>query len=342
MEAGALKTLCEHTRRSNPQLRKASLWALKHLVLYAPKETKIEALDELGTGWLVQAIGGEQRLDSLPSSSVGMSTPNAAGERVDLLNAPESADMEVDVSDDDLAQDEDADDGEVLYDHGGTPYHSSSLRSTLKPDRQSLTRLRSMREKEQNTHARSRQEDYEVQEQALDFIRNFVNGEDAAAMTDHLDFAIGLQRIFDLLHAKLEVAQTRSSQQGLRSAPWSSTPTSIITSCVHILNHISAASSRHKQLLIAQKSLLRAWMPHFTNPDFHIRVACVWTVINLTWIEGQSDRIDAVRRAHELRSIGIEEKVRALSADRELDVRERTKMAVRQLDELLNDSGRHR
>ena len=112
------------------------MWALKHLVLSASKETKIEALDELGTGWLVQAASGEQRAESLPSSSVGMSTPNAVGERVDLLNAPEVADREVDMSDDDLANnDEDDDDGELLYDRGGTPYHSSGLRSTLKPDR---------------------------------------------------------------------------------------------------------------------------------------------------------------------------------------------------------------
>ena len=199
-----------------------------------------------------------------------------------------------------------------------------------------------MREKEQSSRSRLRREDDEIQEQALDFVRNFVNGEDSAAMTDHLDFAIGLQRVFDLILAKLEAPAAQTTRSGAAGAGGSPRPKSILLCCLHILNHISAASSRHRQLLIAQKALLRALVPHYSHTEPGIRVACVWVVINLTWIEGQSDRADAVRRAQELRAMGIEDKVRVLTADPELDVRERTKTALLQINELLNDTARHR
>lgn len=343
VDAGALRTLCDHARRSNPKLRLTSLWALKHIVLNAPKSMKIEALDELGPGWLVQAISGEQRSDNSGGASIAMGTANAAGEQVDLLNAPNSPDMDVDVSDEEEAVDDD-DDGDELYDQG-TTYHASGLRSTLRINSPTMIRMRMLRENEQNPQVQAQQEDCDIREQALDFIRNLINGpEESAAMIDHLNAAIGLQRIFELVHAKLEAPVTTPKPSALRTTPQVTARSlehgpRIILSAIHIINHISAASSRHKQLLIAQRSLLKAWLPHFSSLERQIRVISVWTVINLTWVEDQSDREDARRRAQELRAVGIEDKVRQLANDGELDVRERTKTAIRQLDELLEGGG---
>ncbi|GAM82614.1 hypothetical protein ANO11243_005960 [Dothideomycetidae sp. 11243] len=347
MEAGALKTLCDHARRSSPALRVASLWALKHLVLHAPREVKIETLDELGPGWLVQAISGDARADTASVTPMGMSTPNAAGEQVNILNAPDTPDMDLDTPDDVLPDDE-SDNGEVQYDQTGTPFQSSSIRSTLKPNLLALSTLRVLRERENNPALQTRQDDIDIQEQALDLVRNLMNGDDATAMIDHLNAAISLQRLFELLLSKLEAAppslSRSASSNGQRSSaaplgrvePASTTPDTLVHSAAHILTHISAASSRHKQLLIAQKPLLRAWLPHFSHPDPQIRVICVWTVINLTWVEDQSDREDARRRAMELRVVGVEDKIKQLQGDPDLDVRERCKVAVRQLDELLS------
>ena len=378
VDAGAIKTFCDHARRSNPALRLASLWALKHLVLNSPRAIKVEALDELGTGWLVQAISGERRADEIPSAFMGMSTANAAGEQVSLLNAPNSPVMDLDVpeqhgqremgamlgtgaitpyEDDDDDEDEhddeeqayehereatrihaeEDDEGELYYDASGTPYQSSGLRSTLQPNKQRIASSKSSRERERRSN-----NDEEVQEQALDFVRNLINGEDAASMIDHLNAAIGVQRIFELLEAKLIGGHPRALSQSRQYPPAGWVPKSVVHSTVHIMNQISAASSRHKQLLIAQKPLLRAWLPHFGHPDSGIRAMSVWTVINLTWVEDQGDREDARRRAHELRTMGIVDKVRTLSGDLHLDVKERTKTAVRQLDELLAEGGRGR
>ena len=62
--------------------------------------------------------------------SVGLSTPNAAGEQVDLLN-PSSMDIDGPTEDDDMDEKED---GEVLYDESSsTHYQASQIRSTLNP-----------------------------------------------------------------------------------------------------------------------------------------------------------------------------------------------------------------
>ena len=339
--------MCDHARRSNPKLRLASLWALKHLVLNAPRDQKIEALEELGPGWLVQAISGEQRGETQSNTPIGMSTSNAAGEQVDLLNATDSPEMDVDVSDTEQTQ-EDDEDGELQFDQNGTPFHSSGLRSTLKNNTASLSKLKTLRESEQNPAVQAQQDDNDIQEQALDFVRNLINGDDGTNMIDHLNAVIGSQRLFDLLLAKLEPTSPPRSGSNLSAQRTSPQQTRsqyqhprIINATIHVLNHIAAASPRHKQLLTAQKALLKAWVPHFTSHDRGIRVISAWTVINLTWVDDQSERDDARGRAQELRVLGIEDKIKSLANDPELDVRERVKTAIRQFEDLL-DAARHR
>lgn len=82
----------------DPNLRLSSIWALKHLVLSAPRLLKKECLEELGPGWLKQMIcddeadsasvsGTRSNREASTGTPLAMGTPNAAGERVDLLNA---------------------------------------------------------------------------------------------------------------------------------------------------------------------------------------------------------------------------------------------------------------
>ncbi|TKA66464.1 hypothetical protein B0A55_09204, partial [Friedmanniomyces simplex] len=253
---GVVKTLCAQAKRCGSgngngngngsgdlRLRVSSLWALKHLMSASPREIKVKTLEELGTGWLIGVIRGEQQqvreYISAPGGgvSVGLSAPNAAGERVDLLN-PQSSGMDVDLDDDELPEDEDeqnydndeerADneeegDGEVMWDiSSNTHYQASQLRSTLQnknnnndhhqhphhhlpaspnathgPAFNSKHYLSSVRAIEQNPALRAQQADIAVQEQALDFIRNLLNGEDCASMFDHLLQLMGGARIFD-------------------------------------------------------------------------------------------------------------------------------------------------
>ncbi|EMF14953.1 ARM repeat-containing protein [Sphaerulina musiva SO2202] len=314
-EGNAIRTFAEHARSSSPALRLSSLWALKHLVYNCPKETKLAALEELGTGWLVGIIQGEQRESVGGGVSVGLSTPNAAGEQVDLLN-PSSMDL-----------DEPSNDAEEA---SSTHYQSSQLRSTLNPPPPAFNSKRylsSIREMEQGGEYTSRRDEAAIQQQALDFLRNFINGEDCTALSDHLMNEIGSAKVYELLTSKLSPV-TRSGGRQVYNT------TDLVLSTIHVLIHLANASAKHRQLLVAQRPLLQAMLPHFNHVDHRIRVMSVWAVNSLTFIEDGDDRRDARQRSQELKSVGIEQAVRNLQNDSNLDVRERVKTAIRQFEAL--------
>lgn len=318
LQAGAIKTLTEHARQAEMGLRLASLWALKHLVLASSKDIKIQCLDELGAGWLVGAIEGEHREAALDISSAstggvsiiaggGLSTPNAAGEQVELLNPPTSMDVDEPGEEEDGVDDEEDEDGEVMYDEAvGTHYQASQMRSTLHPPTSntlykrpaefSFTRyLSSVREMEQNPTLQAKRDDTAVQEQALDFVRNMLNGDDCAPMFEHLLRAIGQDKVFSLLSDKLSPIPTSANSAARLNKPVYQ-PTELILSTVHVLTHIANGSPTHKQMLIAQKQLLANWLPHFNHIDRRVRVISVWAVNSLTWVEDDTDRAGAVQR----------------------------------------------
>ncbi|KAF2216266.1 hypothetical protein CERZMDRAFT_33897 [Cercospora zeae-maydis SCOH1-5] len=329
-EGNVVRTLAEHARSNSPELRLSSLWALKHLVYNCPKEVKLAALEELGTGWLVGIIQGEQRETIGGGVSVGLSTPNAAGEQVDLLN-PSSMELDEPTNEDDEAMDEGDEDGEMLFDEASsTHYQASQMRSTLNPPAPAFNTKRflsSIREMEQSGEYASRRDEAKIQQQALDFIRNFINGEDCMALSDHLMNAIGSAKVYELLTAKLSPV-TRSGGRQVYNT------TELVLSTIHVLIHLANASAKHRQLLIAQKPLLQAMLPHFNHVDHRVRVMSVWAVNSLTYIEDGDDRRDARQRSQELKAVGIEQAVRALQGDHNLDVRERVKTAIRQFETL--------
>lgn len=336
---GVAPTLCDHARRSEPELRLASIWALKHLMMHAPQDLKISTLQDLGTGWLVNAITGQPFDNGLLSNgggvSIGLSSSNAAGEQVDLLN-PSSMDVDepAGMTSDDSLDGTDDEDGEVMYDEpSNTHYQASQLRSTLQQTSTSAfnskRHLASIRELEQDTTLRARRDDVAVQEQSLDFLRNIIAGDDCHAMLDHIFREIGHQKLFDLLTSKLSPVHP-TPQHHRPIYP----PTPLITSAIHLLVHIANGTPQHKSLLISQRPLLSVWVPHFSHADQSVRVACVWAVNSLTWIEDESDRAGARARMMELRSCGVEGAVRALREDGDLDVRERAKTAIRQMEGL--------
>ncbi|KAI5367409.1 Putative armadillo-type containing protein ARMC8/Vid28 [Septoria linicola] len=330
-EGEVVRTLADHARSSSPDLRLSSMWALKHLISNCPKEVKLAALEELGTGWLVGIIQGESRDTAGGGVSVGLSTPNAAGEQVDLLN-PASMDLDEPVCEAAERMEEDDDeDGEMLYDEASsTHYQSSQLRSTLDPTTPAFNTKRylsSIRELEQNSEYASRRNEAAIQQQALDFVRNFINGDDCTVLSDYLMNAIGSAKVYELLTAKLSPVARSGGRQIYNT-------TELVLATIHVLVHLANASAKHRQLFIAQRPLLQAMLPHFSHVDHRIRVMSVWTIVSLTFLEDGDDRRDAHQRRQELKNIGIEQAVRALQNDPNLDVRERVKTAIRQFENL--------
>ena len=356
IKAGILVVLCDHAHSMNARLRLNSVWALKHLVHTAPNSMKIKCLEELGPGWLKQIICHENEDMMFPSAfrsdrdfmngtSITMGTPNAAGEQVDLLNA-----VEDESRDSSQATEEDVDDEVKMIDSIGslsraTPSFAQNRvstqtdmggRNTSDSSRQRPLAIDNVIDDGSN---QARSDDIAVQEQGLDFIRNLILGSGSSEMIDYLFRELGQDKLFDILATKLRPKivnafsrERRSLENSVKHVP---PPTEIVISVCYIIVHIAAGLPKHRQLLIAQSELWKLLVPLFSHPHREVRCCCAWLVINLTWVDDQSDRLHCKARAHELRKMGVLEKLEALASDQELDVRERTKNALNQMSDLI-------
>ncbi|KAF1844702.1 ARM repeat-containing protein [Cucurbitaria berberidis CBS 394.84] len=358
LESGVLKTLCEQCRSANFDLRFGSLWALKHLCLGLPQMMKMQCLEELGVGWLVQVLNGE------PSKPT-MATPNAAGEQVDILNAVDEPHMDVD---DELSSEEDED---------AMTESIPSLRRHQRPGSRYTSatnirdRLQQIKNDEQDTRLNGERDDIRIQEQALDFIRNFVSEDKASGeMIDHLLKTFGHSRFFEILDAKVRPKNISSSTSTAQTQPspgttsfWpnsnqrlsfpSSTPTpsqqpnwslypatELILATVFILVHLANGRPAHRSLLISQTALMQHVLPLFVHPRREIRVACAWVIHNLVWVEDHTDEPATRERIQTLRQLGYEDGAKLLGRDMDLDIRERAKTSIEQFAKFGGDQGR--
>lgn len=350
IEAGVLRALCEQCRSANFNLRFGSLWALKHLCLGLPQAMKIQCLDELGVGWLVQVLNGEPHKPA-------MGTPNAAGEQVDLLNALDEPHMDVDEESEDEEEDEDtmADNMPSMgrLQRPGPRYTSATnIRD----------RLQQIRCDEQDPRLNGERDDLRLQEQALDFVRNFISEEQSSGvMIDHLLNSFGHSRFFDLLDAKIRPKSSQStSSSNTRGGPtyWPNNPTprppfssqpnfenypapELVFATVFVLVHLANGRPAHRSLIISQTSLMQHLLPLLNHPTPGVRSTCAWCIYNLLWIDDSSEEAATRERAHQLKNMGFEDAARALLADQELDVRERAKTVVDQFTNLLGDGHGH-
>ena len=490
-----METLCTHAHKLNPSIREISLWALKHLILAAPNEIRINCLNRLGPQWLMQIIDGGAAPKSAShfdatfhnghsQPQLGMGTPNAAGEQVDLLNAVENAndigDDYIMHSDDDL--EENHSDMDSAPEGSGSARQSmhrnqkgsqsgtervevpklnrtwSSILRQLSPPQQMLLRTSKLSEQDSSLLARS--DNLRAQEQGLDFIRNLITSKGAFEMIDHVMSALSSYKFFEVLCSKLTPKMSEQSSNPLCTSTENSASASpgtlkssveqrssndnndgltfqghyhqrqeqfnrianispsrpgyggsagdnasimdkhlspsgcqiyshqrqnqpyshysrqshqeqsfqqnqqllnptyhqqqqqrkeeqqryilhryqfpeLLLTTVFILVHIAAGTPRHRSILISEQTLLRSVLPLFSHTDRRLRVACVWLVSNLTWVDNASDTPAARIRALELRALGFEERLRVAASDPELDVRERAKTALDQCAKLL-------
>ncbi|KAL8692301.1 MAG: hypothetical protein Q9218_002643 [Villophora microphyllina] len=325
----------------DPNLRLSSIWALKHLVLSAPGLLKKECLGELGPGWLKQIICNDEvdftstsGLRSDRETSVGtplaMGTPNAAGEQVDLLNATdgsgEGCTTAIEVDEVDLKMVDSL--GTVCGPQPDSEQHDRNHSPWRAPRRRT----------DLNNTNQVRVDEHAVQKQGLDFIRNLICGSDSLEMIDCLFEELGQDKMFEILISKLRPRlinafnrDRRSTDSGVRQIQ---PQTDIVISICFIIVHLAAGLPRHRQLLVSQSELLKLIMPLFQHSSREVRGCCAWIVINLTWIDDQSDHANCKERARELIKLGVYEKLQTLEADPELDVRERTKTAMHQLSQL--------
>lgn len=347
-----METLCEHCRSANFDLRYGSLWALKHLCLGIPYAMKIQCLDELGVGFLMQTLSGEP-------AKPAMGTPNAAGEQVDILNAVDEPHMDVD---DEPSSEEDED---TMTDSIPSMRRHQRPGSRYTSATNIRDRLQQIRNDDLDARLKLEREDQAIQMQSLDFIRNFCSEEkQSGEMIDHLLKTYGHSRFFEMLDSKIRPKTSSTSiSQSQTDSPtpsyWPGTtqqrppfpsspaqpnwslyhPSEILKATVYIFVHLANGRPHHRSLLLSQVNLMRRMLPLFSHPVRDVRLGCAWMVINLVWVEDHTDENATRERARVLRDMGFEAKVSELTRDADLDVRERAKTAVDCLGRLLGDAG---
>lgn len=280
-------------------------------------------VDALGPAWLLQvmtqdpvsAITRRSQEDEMDQSTgIAMGRANSAGEQVDILNPIETSESAEDTKMDD-----------------SMPSSKVSLDMFL-PDSRRRRKLVWHGNLEQTTL--SRQDDIVVQEQTFDLIRNVICGTGAAEMIDYLFKELGQEELINALADNLRPRTVQFAHRRDSSSRSLHIPREILVSVTHVLVHIAAGTPRHRALLMSHQDLLESLKTYFNHSSPHVRVGCVWLIINLIYEEDQGDYDGCRQRAVRLRSLGIAERLSSLEDDTELDIKERTKTAVHLLNKL--------
>ncbi|KAK4102647.1 ARM repeat-containing protein [Parathielavia hyrcaniae] len=341
LDAGVVKTLCEHAHSLNPGLQLNALWALKHLVVNLDNNLRKQCLEELEPGWLVQLISDDAsedeafRAQARPERRV--TTTNPADE-----------------------EDEDMENTENLYEDDSSQSWIWPAMSLIPPAaaagsrrlQQVSLKLGLLREAELSPARKCRADTIAIQEQGLGFIRNLLMLPTPASQTDMVDYLfteLGQDRLFGILADKLKVRVVGAFGRRGRSAAGTARgggggggggndtlvvypQPRIVENLTYILVHMAAGVPRHRQLVVAQTELLRLLGGHFNSKDAGVRRALCQLFVNLSFLEGEADRGACSQRALELERLGFVAKLEGLErGDGDLDVRERAKAAVAQL-----------
>ncbi|KAK7980673.1 hypothetical protein PG989_013130 [Apiospora arundinis] len=313
---GRVKTLCEHAKSQNAALRLNAIWALNHLVHASSIDLKKSCLNELQPEWLVRIIRDDTEDAALASLRASGDGAYASDEEDDMDIDDQNRESSYKPLDDQAA------------------LHSRLVR-------RSRARLHDLREMELNPVRKARQDDLEIQEKGLGFIRNLIgephlNGTDSAndttEMIDHLFSKLGQDQFFDILASKLKPKTLHPLGRRGATTRVLYPQAKIIEAVVYILVHLAASIPRHRQLVILQKELLKLLAGLTSSQEREVRVALCHLINNLTWRDDDSDAPACSQRAFELKKLGFLNKLENLGQnDEELDVRERAKTAVWQM-----------
>lgn len=329
-EVGVMAILCEQTRSLNPALRLNALWSLRHWALGVGVEAKKECLRELSSGWLVQLICDDTEDEALYAriAKNDKQAANHIDEDVEMDQAGEESRRSVSAA---------------LQNPSTTASSGDQARTPRL--RQAEAKIAGLRETELSPTRKVRDDDLAVQEQGLNFVRNLIgpiasttdSARDHAEMIDHLFDTLGQDRFFEIMHSKLQLKYLhpfgRRFSNNHRDSRVLYPQARIVSAVVYILVHIAASVPRHRQILISQTKLLTDLGKQFQSKDKEVRVSLCHLITNLTWRDDPDDEDSSRQRAGELKKLGLLTKLETLeSDDGELDVRERAKAAIYQIN----------
>lgn len=96
-----------------------------------------------------------------------------------------------------------------------------------------------------------------------------------------------------------------------------------------MLVNIATGSEYHKQSIMKRHAILRSILGLMSHGAPTVRVAAIWVVINLTWQDDKTST-GVHDRVLYLRNMGMEDRLRIMNTDQNLDVRDRVKTALHQ------------
>ncbi|CAF3594036.1 unnamed protein product [Fusarium graminearum] len=315
-ERGVVPILCDHAHSENPALRLNGLWALKHVVDAAGPDLKKACLAKLGSQWLLQLIRDDT-------------------EDMALHEGRDDVDM----------QTSDERHGWIYGSNGMLQELDAANSSRL---RQAEDKLAAIRESELNPAKRARNDDLAIQEQGLHMIRNLIGRprsgqlpETANETSEMIDFLLqefDSTEFFNVLTSKLRAKVYRPFNHRAittgRDTRVFHPQAKLVVAVLYILSHIAASIPRHQLMIIAQTDLMKLLAQQANSKDREVRVALCHVIINLTYKDDDSEAHACALRAHELRKLGFSAKMEALTkGDGDLDVRERAKTAVFQIEQ---------
>ncbi|KAG0378714.1 hypothetical protein BGX24_003000 [Mortierella sp. AD032] len=147
-----------------------------------------------------------------------------------------------------------------------------------------------------------------VQEQALNLVRNLAHKREHDI--EQVFKGLGNGQLLSIIEEKLSWDDQRLLEHAL-----------------YVLVNIATGTEYHKQSILKRQGILRSVLRSMNHDSPAIRVASIWVIINLTWPD---DKVpDSVHECVTLlRSMGVEDRLLALNADHDLDVRDRVKTAL--------------
>lgn len=325
---GVMRVLCKHTKSQNPALRLNALWALKHWVDGATIESKKESVEELTPGWLVQLIREDTEDEALYQRTTSRQAETNFDGDVEMTQAGEARSASA-----------------AGFSQTTSTAQTRDVHAPTPRLRQASDKIAELREAELSPVRKVRDDDLAIQEQGLNFLRNLIGpfhttndtSADHAEMIDYLFTVLDPDRFFEIMHSKLQLKVLHPFGRRYASSRQESRvlyPQSrIVEAMIYILVHLAASVPRHRQILISQTKLLTDLGKHFQSKDKNVRVALCHLISNLTWRDNPEDSESSKARASELKKLGLLTKLELLeSDDGELDVRERAKAAIWQIN----------
>ncbi|KAF9939717.1 hypothetical protein BGZ67_009070 [Mortierella alpina] len=147
-----------------------------------------------------------------------------------------------------------------------------------------------------------------IQEQALNLVRNLACNREQDI--DQVFSGLGNGQLLSIIEDKLSWDDVRLLEHAL-----------------YVLVNIATGSEHHKQSIMKRPGILRSVLGLMSHESVSIRVATIWVIINLTWPDDKAT-LGVHERVSLLRSLGVEDRLQSLTADQDLDVRDRVKTAL--------------